>query len=155
MNSVSILRWLSYAVFGVNIEQKGSWRMKVQNRTVICAALLVLVVGYATSSVGQSAAKKQTTPVQAAAKATRPKPDMNAFKTFDEYEAALVNWKIEQMVNPALNVGRYQIVASPAAMRATFLLDTVTGESWILCNGADAGDTWCSVPRTSSGTSRK
>ncbi len=44
-------------------------------------------------------------------------------------------------------VGRFQVITSPAAMRHVFLLDTATGTTWVFCEGDD-GDAWCIMPRT-------
>jgi hypothetical protein len=48
--------------------------------------------------------------------------------------------------------GRFQVVdPTPDIVRNVTLLDTATGETWLLCNGKD-GTVWCVVPRTESMT---
>jgi hypothetical protein len=50
--------------------------------------------------------------------------------------------------------GRFQIVnGTPTMTQNIMLLDTVTGESWILCETANRATGWCRMPRSESGSS--
>lgn len=56
----------------------------------------------------------------------------------------------------AAELGRFQIInGTPQFARTTMLLDTVTGESWILCSTPEAGDAWCAMPRMADPTKPK
>lgn len=47
--------------------------------------------------------------------------------------------------------GRWQIVnPTPSVARDTMLIDTQTGETWILCVNEEGGSNWCFVPKTKS-----
>lgn len=49
--------------------------------------------------------------------------------------------------------GRWQVVnGRPEGARTIMLLDTATGNTWILCAGAEVGDQWCRVSRTEGTT---
>ena len=51
------------------------------------------------------------------------------------------------------DVGRFQVVnGTPQLAANIMLLDTVTGDSWVLCNSTQAGDVWCKVERSNAGT---
>src|SRR5277367_3839022 len=52
--------------------------------------------------------------------------------------------------------GRWAIVnGTPELAHNIMLLDTQTGDAWILCNSADGETNWCTITRTSSTTSTK
>jgi hypothetical protein len=52
--------------------------------------------------------------------------------------------------------GRYQVVnGTPEIARNIMLLDTVTGDSWILCVGVNDETTWCKIPRSDGTASPK
>jgi len=112
-----------------------------KNRIVIWAAVAVLSVGVARFLMGQAVPKK----TQAAASV---RPDPSAFKTYDDYEEALISWIVDQKVVTtgkqvivnAPPVGRYQIVFNPNVRADTFLLDTQTGKTWVQTQVSDAKD---------------
>lgn len=49
----------------------------------------------------------------------------------------------------AVSIGRYQVVnPTPAMTRNTMLLDTVTGQTWVYCDGTDGNSVgWCGMVR--------
>ena len=48
---------------------------------------------------------------------------------------------------PGNDVGRYQVVnGTPQYAKNIMLLDTVTGESWISCEGDRGATLWCKIP---------
>ena len=52
--------------------------------------------------------------------------------------------------------GRWQVVnGRPESAGTIMLLDTATGNTWVLCGGADAGDQWCRMPKSDSPTASK
>ncbi len=84
--------------------------------------------------------------------------------------AAGIGWTVSAQPAPTLSgdgirkglrelgqdVGRYQIVnGTPQYAANIMLLDTVTGNSWVMCSGPDVGDQWCKMPQTDNGTKAK
>jgi hypothetical protein len=62
-----------------------------------------------------------------------------------------LDWeKAEPVVEPVVGpVGRWQIVhGAPTAIYRTFLLDTVTGDTWITCDVDNGQQGWCRLPRS-------
>jgi hypothetical protein len=55
---------------------------------------------------------------------------------------------------PSGEPGRYQVVnGRPDMVRTIMLLDTVTGETWVICADTDGNMAWCKMPRTNSSAS--
>jgi hypothetical protein len=55
---------------------------------------------------------------------------------------------IPQPQEPALKPGRFQVVnASPSFAGYIMLLDSDTGETWIICGSAESGNHWCDMKR--------
>lgn len=47
-----------------------------------------------------------------------------------------------------LGVGRWQVVQGPpSGIYRTFLMDTVTGDTWIVCDTSDGLEAWCPLER--------
>jgi hypothetical protein len=52
--------------------------------------------------------------------------------------------------------GRFQIVnGTPEQARNIMLLDSMSGESWIVCTDEESGTGWCQMPRFKSGSHRE
>lgn len=48
-----------------------------------------------------------------------------------------------------VSVGRFQVInGSPSTTRNIMLLDTSTGNTWVICNGPNDETTWCWVERS-------
>lgn len=68
---------------------------------------------------------------------------------------------LSEFFPPALPavVGRFQIVnGTPTLTRNIMLLDTMTGDSWQICEAPDGTTTWCSIPKstgTATGPNKK
>jgi len=58
--------------------------------------------------------------------------------------------------SPAPTTGRYQIVnGTPQYAKNIMLLDSLTGESWVVCEGTGGETTWCKITRSeASGVSK-
>lgn len=57
-----------------------------------------------------------------------------------------------QVAKPATAVpsvaGRYQVVnGTPDQARHIMLLDTLTGDTWMICDRSDNSTAWCKMPR--------
>lgn len=54
------------------------------------------------------------------------------------------------VVGPAFaGDGRWQVVnPTPSIVRTIMLLDTQTGETWIICKSDKGSSNWCHVPKT-------
>lgn len=51
--------------------------------------------------------------------------------------------------------GRFQVVnGTPEMTRNIMLLDTTTGETWILCTDVGGSTAWCKMPRHDTPASR-
>ena len=122
------------------------------------AVLIAVLAGFCPAqTVGQQKSKSAKPTVQVDPGQERPRQE--SFETYEAYAEALVNWAIDQRLGKlagktltvesvAPAVGRFQVFASPAALRATFLVDTVTGASWALCTSAAGEDQWCLMAKS-------
>jgi hypothetical protein len=119
-------------------QHEGDKGGEMKRRIWLLVVLLALLVG---SSTGAGVAQEQDITGTAL-----DKPLPENFQTLDAYSEALVNWAVHE--HP---IGRYQIVMSTVVARDTFLLDTMSGATWISCDVGDGGATkWCLAPRTTS-----
>lgn len=68
-------------------------------------------------------------------------------KSFDSDSAA---------VKAATEVGRFQVVnGTPTMARHIMLVDTTTGETWLICDSRDGRTGWCPMPAFDSASTSK
>jgi hypothetical protein len=64
--------------------------------------------------------------------------------------------KLDEKIESIKSIGRYQVVnPTPQMARNIMLVDTVGGDSWVMCLGPHGETGWCHMPSSDGAASMK